>query len=429
MSARPVNWDFWKFFTGQTISNFGTSITAFALPLLVFKLTGSAINLALASAATFLPYLLFGLVIGAWTDRVDRKRLMIACDLGRALVIASIPAAYLTGHLSVLWIYVAAFVESTLSIAFNAGQFAAVPSLVESDDLVTANGRLQAAFEAAGITGPFLAGVALLLLPLPTLFTADAASFVVSAASLALVRRSFNAPGKAGSQHLLQDVRDGLRYVLGHPVLRMISAMMALFNFFNSSTYAQVVLFSKQRLAASDAQIGWLFAAASVATIILSLNAGRLRRRFSFSQVILGVLAMTGLLLIVFSQQRNYWLGLLVWSLWAGVGSIFDINTMSLRQAIVPNEMLGRVMTIAGVLAWSAIPLGAVVGGVAIQWTGHVEWVYLAIGVITFLIPVAFAFTPLGRAEKYVDSAARGLGSRGGQANGDAAAEPGVTNP
>jgi MFS family permease len=174
LPSRTFNWDFWKFFTGQTVSNFGTSITAFALPLLVFKLTGSAINLALASAATFLPYLLFGLVIGAWTDRVDRKRLMIACDLGRALVIASIPAAYITGHLSVWLIYAAAFFESTLSIAFNAGQFAAVPSLVESDDLVTANGRLQAAFEAAGITGPFLAGVALLL-PLPTLFTADSA--------------------------------------------------------------------------------------------------------------------------------------------------------------------------------------------------------------------------------------------------------------
>ena len=95
MTSKPFNWDFRKFFTGQTISNFGTSITAFALPLLVFKLTGSAINLALASAATFLPYLLFGLVIGAWTDRTDPKRLMIACDRGRALVLASNPVASL----------------------------------------------------------------------------------------------------------------------------------------------------------------------------------------------------------------------------------------------------------------------------------------------------------------------------------------------
>lgn len=425
MHSRAFNWDFWKFFTGQTISNFGSSITAFALPLLVFKLTGSAINLALASAATFLPYLLFGLVIGAWADRVDRKRLMIVCDIGRAIVIASIPAAYLTGHLNVWWIYTAAFAESTLSIAFNAGQFAAVPSLVESDDLVTANGRLQAAFEAAGITGPFLAGVALLVLPLPTLFTADAVSFGISAVFLALVRRSFNAPGKPATQHILRDVRDGLRYVLGHPVLRMISLMMALFNFFNSTAYAQVVLFSKHRLAASDAQVGWLFAAASVATIILSLNAGRLRRRFTFSQVILGVLAATGVLLAVFSQQRSYLTALLVWSLWAGIGSIFDINTMSLRQAIVPNEMLGRVMTIAGVLAWSAIPLGTLAGGVAIQWTGHVEWVYLAIGVITFLIPLAFVFTPLGHAERYLDPATESRTSRQARASTDGPVGPG----
>ena len=195
-------------------------------------------------------------------------------------------------------------------------------------------------------------------------------------------------------------------------MLRMISAMMAIFNFFNSTSYAQVVLFSKHRLAASDPQIGWLFAAASVATIIFSLNAGRLRRRFSFSQVILGVLALGGLLLIVFSQQTSYWPALAVWALLSGVTSIFDINTMSLRQAIVPNEMLGRVLSIAGVLAWSAIPLGTLAGGVAIQWTGHVEWVYLAIGVATFLIPIGFAFTPLGRAEKYVEAAARSRASQ-----------------
>jgi MFS family permease len=233
------------------------------------------------------------------------------------------------------------------------------------------------------------------------LFSADAATFVISAVSLALIRTSFNAPSKPRSTHILRDVIEGLRYVLKHPVLRMISAMMALYNFFNGTTYAQVVLFAKVRLAANDAEVGWLFAAGSVAAIIGSLAVGRLRRRFTFSQMILGILMTTGLLLIVFSQQRFFWVGLFVWALWAGVGSMFDINTMSLRQAIVPNEMLGRVMTIAGVLAWSAIPLGTLAGGLAIQLT-NVSLVYLAIGVVTFLIPLGFAFTPLGHAERYL---------------------------
>ena len=132
-----LNTDFWKYWTGQTISNLGSSITLFALPLLVYKLTGSALNLGITAAAEFLPYLLFGLILGAWTDRVDRKRMMIGTDIARALIIVSIPLLYALGLLAVWWIYVVGFVHATLTICFEAGQFAAIPSLVNQDDLVT----------------------------------------------------------------------------------------------------------------------------------------------------------------------------------------------------------------------------------------------------------------------------------------------------
>src|SRR6266568_5013797 len=140
--AQKLNSDFWRFWTGQTISNLGSSFTQFALPLLIFKLTGSAINLGLTTAAAFLPYLLFGLVIGAWVDRVDRKRLMIGTDVLRAAVIASIPLLASIDRLSVEWIYVVSFLSTTLSICFNSAEFAAIPSLVpsEGEAIVTANG-------------------------------------------------------------------------------------------------------------------------------------------------------------------------------------------------------------------------------------------------------------------------------------------------
>src|SRR5215467_11121835 len=105
-SAMRLSREFWKFWTGQTISNLGSSFTTFALPLLVFKLTGSALNLAITTAATYLPYLLFGLLIGAWVDRVDRKRLMIGTDIARAVVIGSIPVLASIDRLTVEWIYV-----------------------------------------------------------------------------------------------------------------------------------------------------------------------------------------------------------------------------------------------------------------------------------------------------------------------------------
>src|SRR5260370_38757007 len=101
--ASKFNSDFWKYWTGQTISNLGSSITLFALPLLVYKLTGSALSLGIASAATFLPYLLFGLILGAWADRVNRKRMMIGADIGRALIVASIPLLFAFGLLTIWW--------------------------------------------------------------------------------------------------------------------------------------------------------------------------------------------------------------------------------------------------------------------------------------------------------------------------------------
>jgi MFS family permease len=110
--------DFWKFWTGQTISTLGSSFTSFALPLLIFQLTGSSLNLALTVVVTVLPYLLFGLVIGAWVDRVNRKQVMMGTDLARALVIASIPLVSVLGFLSVWWIYAVAFLNSALTICF-----------------------------------------------------------------------------------------------------------------------------------------------------------------------------------------------------------------------------------------------------------------------------------------------------------------------
>ncbi|HEX6509048.1 MAG TPA: MFS transporter, partial [Chloroflexota bacterium] len=124
---RNLNPDFWKFWTGQVISNLGSSFTMFAVPLLIFKLTHSAVNLGLSMAAAMLPYLFFGLIIGAWVDRLNRKRLMIVVNVGMALTVGSIPYMAHIGHLSIWWIYGATFVEQTLAIFFTSAEFAAIP--------------------------------------------------------------------------------------------------------------------------------------------------------------------------------------------------------------------------------------------------------------------------------------------------------------
>ena len=398
--------DFVKFWVGQTISNLGSSFTQWAVPLLVFQLTHSAVNLGVATAATFLPYLLFGLLIGAWMDRVDRKRMMIALDAFTALVILSIPLVAQFGHLTVWWIYAVTFIQSTVFIAFSSGEFAAIPSLVGKEDLVAANGRIQATYSAAQVAGPLLAGLLLSLMPLAWVMSIDAASFAVSALSLSLIRGSFNTAREEAKDAttILHDVREGLRYVLSHPVLRNISLMMALINFVGASTFAQLVFFASERLDASEKQIGVLFAAGSAGVVVTGLLAGRLNKRFGFTTLAMTSLMVMGAFTIAFSATRSFLLALPFWAAASGLGILFNINTGSLRQAIVPNHLLSRVLSIAGVLAWSAIPAGALLGGWIVSLTDDVAALYTGIGILTILIAMFFRFfTALGDAQRYVD--------------------------
>lgn len=381
----------------------GSSITMFALPLLVFNLSGSALALGVTVAMFGLAHLFFGLLIGAWVDRVDRKRLMIVVNLLSATVVAALPLASAAGVLSIWWICATAFALATLGIFFQAAQFAAIPSLVARDQLVTANGRIQASLSAATVIGPLAAGALLAFIPIDGLLYIDAATFVVSALTLSLIARPFNVPSERARATLREDVMEGLRYVLQHPVLRNISLMMALINFVGVTVFAQLVLFAKQRFGASDGELGLLFAANGAGVVLMSLAAGPLRSRWSFGNVALGALMLNGVLTVALAFAPSYLLAVVLSALASGLGVLFNINTGSLRQAIVPNHMLGRIITIAMVLAWSANPLGATLGGLVVERLGDVQAVYAAIGAAIFGIALSFRlFSPLGHAERYL---------------------------
>jgi hypothetical protein len=297
------------------------------------------------------------------------------------------------------------FLVTTLAIAFEASEFGAIPSLVERDELVSANGRIQASFAAASVLGPLTAGALFAFISVETLLLADAATFLVSAASIAWIARPLNAPRRPATS-LRADIVEGLRYVLAHPVLRNISLMMALINFVGTTTVAQLVLFAKQRYAATDAAVSLFFAAGGAGVLAFSLAAGWLRRRWSFGNVALGALMASGIFTVALSAAPLYPVGVVLWGLTLGCGMLFNINTGSLRQAIVPEHLLGRIITIAMVLAWSANPLGALAGGVAIELTRDVTLVYAAIGVLTFGIALAFRLvSPLGHAERFIEPA------------------------
>lgn len=373
----------------------------FALPLLTFKITGSALSLALVVAFEYVPYLLFGLVIGAGVDRVDRRRLMVAVSVAQAGVISIVPLLASVDLLSIWWVYAVGFASSTLWIVFSTAEFAVVPGLVGEGDLVAANGRLQASYSAATVAGPLLAGLLVSVVPVHAVLLVDAASFLACAILLARIKTSFD--GVAGESRrparLRAEVAEGLRYVIENPVLRNVCLMMAVINCVGFTVYAQLALFAKERLGASDARVALLYAAGGVGMILLALAAGPLRRRMSFNKLALGTLMAGGLLIVLLALASDYWIAVLLWaSIW-GLVVLFDINSNSLCQSIVPGRLLGRVQSVITVLSWSAIPLGTLAGGAIIERTGNVALVYGTIGVTIFLVALGSSFTSLGRAD------------------------------
>src|SRR6266498_672816 len=224
--------NFWLYFAGRSISEIGSAFTAFALPLLIFTKTGSSVGLGVSLAVSLLPYLMIGI------------------DIARAALLLSLPLLAFGDELNLVWIYAVAFLGSTLQIPFSAGQFASVTHLVGKENLATANARLQAATSVAQVAGPVLAGIAVAVMPVVDLLLIDAASFALSAVLLAMIRVNFNdvrTPGEGPRRPadllrtLRTDIREGMAYVWGSPLLRSIAVTMAVVNLFACTTLAPLV--------------------------------------------------------------------------------------------------------------------------------------------------------------------------------------------
>lgn len=395
--------DFTTFWIGQSISNVGSAITTFALPLIIYKLTGSAEYLAAATALTFLPFLLFGIFIGAWLDRTDRKRFMIIVNTCRGVLIASIAGLYAVHLLSVWAVLAIIFAQATLNAGYVPAQLTAVPSMVAPDEIVRANGRIQASFSASLIIGPALAGVLILVMPVQALVLFDSLAYFCSVASLLMIRTSFDARGgRPAATSVWRDVGEGLRYVFSHPVLRPLAIMTSLFVLVDSTTVAQLVLFAKAHFRVADSQVGLMYTASGVGLLVFSLTAGRVKRHVPFSRIVLTTGLVKGLFVTLVGLTPWYWSALVLWGLSDGVTMLYNINTMSLRQVIVPGQLLGRVMSLSAVLSWCLVPVGALLGGLAISAIGSVALVYAVLGVLHMAVAVPFFFSSLGRAERYI---------------------------
>ena len=363
--------DFVKLWSGQTVSKFGSHITGVALPLTaVLTLSATPAQMGVLAALGSLPVLLIGLPAGAWIDRLRRRPVLIAADVGRALLLASIPAAALFKALHIEQLYVVALLAGALTVFFDVADPAFLPAVVPVEQLVEGNSKLGASDSLAEIAGPSFAGVLVQWLSAPFAIAVDAATFVFSALCLGAIRVREPQPARrAERQHIGSEIVEGLRMVLGHPLLRALAGTMATFTFFGNFIGTLYAIYILRALHIPPAVVGALIGLGGVGAFVGALLAEPLVRRFGLGKILIASMTFygcTGLILPLAGGPTPVVVGMLAASQLIGdvAIAVYLINDVSLRQSVIPSTMLGRANASMQVLERGIGPAGALLAGI-----------------------------------------------------------------
>ncbi|HLK88961.1 MAG TPA: MFS transporter [Polyangia bacterium] len=386
------------YWAGQGISSLGDAFAFVAMPLLVLDVTGSVASMGLVSATGVGAMVVAGLFSGAIVDRSNRRRLMIACDVGRSLAYGLVPVCWALGLRSLALIFVTTAVGGLLGNLFQVAYVAALPELVGRERLQRANSQMAATQALAYVLGPLCAGAVAAHTGPATALAIDALTFVFSAASIVAI--DFGAL-PAGGAHSDRSASAGLRYLFRHPLMRpmtiLIIALGLTSNVGLSAGIVDLIIFHLKRdLVAGDRAVGLVLGVASIGAVLAAALAPRLRRRLGFGACFLGgtMLQAVGLLAIgLLHAAAVVAAGAL---LWAGGLMLRSVASQALRQEITPPEMLGRAAAAYVTLAFATSALGTtLVTRAGAHWGATAA--LTAIGVSVLLVVLAGALTPVRR--------------------------------
>ena len=372
---------FLRLWAGETISHLGSSFSGLAMPIVAIQLLNAGpMEIALINLADFLPFLLFGLLIGALVDRLPRRGILIVGDLGRALLLLTIPIAFALDALSIPQLVVVGFLLGTLTVFFDVAYQAYLPSLIPKEDLVDGNSKLELSRSAAGLLGPSLAGALIAIVKAPAAVIIDAISFALSALfifsikpkheNVAELNDSAAPPASTPRASLRSDIVAGLRYVFGHPTLRTIGGATATSNLFGGIAGTVQMLFAYNVLGLSVAYVGFAATLGSAGGLLSAVFADRISKRLGVGRTIVLTIPLGGPMLaaLAFCQPGNDVLNAVVFGggffAMAASGTLYNINQVSLRQALTPPEMSGRMNATMRWFVWGTIPIGALLGGI-----------------------------------------------------------------
>ena len=372
---------FLRLWTAETISHLGSSFSNLAMPIVAIQLLNAGpMEIAWINLADFLPFLVLGLLIGALVDRLPRRGVLIVGDLGRALLLLSLPISYALGLLSIPQLVIVGLLLGTLTVFFDVAYQAYLPSLIPKEDLVEGNSKLEISRSAAGLLGPSLAGAFIAVVKAPAAVLIDAVSYVLSALfvfsikphheSVAELNDAAGPAAQAPRASLRSEIAAGLRYVFGHPALRTIGGATATSNLFSTIGGTVELLFAYKVLGLSVAFVGFAATLGSAGGLIGAVFADKISKRLGVGRTIVLTIPLGGPLMAVlaFCQPGSDLLNALVigggFFAFAASGTLYNINQVSLRQALTPPEMAGRMNATMRWFVWGTIPIGALLGGI-----------------------------------------------------------------
>ncbi|MFI8239292.1 MFS transporter [Streptomyces sp. NPDC085866] len=361
--------DFMLLWSGQSVSEMGSAVTQVALPLLaVVALKASTFQVGLLTAATTAAFALIALPAGVLVDRGSKRSIMIACNILRLLIIGSVPLAAALGTVTMAQLYVVAVAAGVCTVFFDVSYQSYVPSLIRADLQLDANGKLGTTQAFAQLGGPGLGGGLVAAFGAAGAMTADAISYAVSVFSISAIRtREEPPPARREGETLRSRIAEGLRFVVGHKILRRVVACTGTANLFSGMTSALAMVFLVRVLHVRPALTGLIMAGSAVGGIAGGVFAGRLAKKIGSGRIIwVSMLVFSAPQVIAAAAWRGW--GVLLFALGWGIADfsamVYNVAQLSYRQSVTPPELMGRMNAAVRWVVWGTLPLGGILGGV-----------------------------------------------------------------
>ena len=362
---------FWTLFSASFLANLSDGIFSVALPLLAVSLTQEPGLVAGVTVASRLPWLVFALIAGALADRTDRRRTMVLVDAGRVILLGGLTIAVVAGVATIWLLYLVAFVLGCFETMFDTAASSMLPNVVGKDSVVAANSRLNAVeLTMNQFVGPPIGGF-LAAMGIASAFGASAAGYLGALLCLVTLQGSFRATRSGPPASIRSEIRDGLHYLAHHRLLRTMAFVVGLMNLASTAVFAVLVLYvvAPGPLGLDAVGFGLLITSVAIGTVAGTLLATRIERRLGRANLFVACIASLLVFDLVWFVPNPLAIGIIL-SVSGTLGGAFNVVFGSIRQRIVPNHLLGRVMASFRLISWGSLPLGALLGGIVAQTFG-----------------------------------------------------------